>query len=192
MDDEEGDAQKASRDYSFEVNRDKGLAPLISVFGGKITTYRKLAEAATNKLCQFFPGCGEPWTKHAALPGGDFDSQEALAARLKADFPWLSESLNRRLVRTYGTACFQFLSGHQSMDELGQHFGGTLYRAEVDYLIEQEWALTTDDILWRRTKQGLYASESDVAALNRYLAEAIPSAAPRQTASDPQVSGVGL
>lgn len=169
MDGEEENAQKASRDYSFEVSNEPDKAPLISVFGGKITTYRKLAEAATDKLCQFFPQAGGRWTRHAILPGGDFDTQENLSARLQRDFPWLPGNVCRRYVRTYGTSAYTLLHGCCSMQDLGQHFAGTLYAAEVRYLMDAEWAMDSDDILWRRTKQGLYATERDVEALDRFL-----------------------
>lgn len=169
MDDEHEPAQKASRDYSFEVDSEKGKAPIISVFGGKITTYRKLAEAATDKLCQFFPGAGTHWTKTAVLPGGDFDNQESLEAKLEEAFPWAPEMLLSRYVRTYGTSSFDILRSLTSVADLGQKFAGTLYEREVEYLIQNEWAMTSEDILWRRTKQGLYATEQDVEALDRYL-----------------------
>lgn len=169
MDDEEENAQKASRDYSFEVSSEKGKAPLISVFGGKITTYRKLAEAATDKLCQFFPEAGGRWTKSGVLPGGDFTNHETLEKTLKSEFPWLSEKIISRYVRTYGTTSYDILRDCHSMDDLGALFAGTLYEREVEYLVKNEWAMTSEDILWRRTKQGLYASESDVDALDRYL-----------------------
>lgn len=169
MDDEGGDAKKASRDYSFEVSQEEGLAPLISVFGGKLTTYRKLAEAATNKLCQFFPEAGEAWTKNAALPGGDFSGHEALQKQLRQDFPRLDEALLKRFVRTYGTLSYRILRNCEFMEDLGVCFGGNLYAAEVDYLAQEEWAMTAEDILWRRTKQGLYVSERDVVSLDRYL-----------------------
>lgn len=169
MDDEEGNAQKASRDYSFEVSAEKGKAPLISVFGGKITTYRKLAEAATDKLCQFFPDAGGRWTKTAVLPGGDFDNQDNLEARFKQEFPWLPVKVISRYVRTYGTSAYDFLRGRNSIEDLGTLFTGTLFEAEVEYLARNEWAMTSDDILWRRTKQGLYASQQEIEALDRFL-----------------------
>ncbi|MBW4933564.1 glycerol-3-phosphate dehydrogenase [Marinobacter sp. F4206] len=169
MDGEEENAHKASRDYSFEVSSDPGKAPLISVFGGKITTYRKLAEAATDKLCQFFPQAKGPWTKNAVLPGGDFDNQENLSARLQHDFPWLPANVISRYARTYGTSAYAFLRDCSSMEDLGQHFAGTLYATEVRYLTEAEWAMDAEDILWRRTKQGLYATEQDVENLDHFL-----------------------
>lgn len=175
MDDEEGDAKKASRDYSFEVSREKGKAPVISVFGGKITTYRKLAEAATDKLCQFFPHARGPWTKKGILPGGDFENHDTLEASLSAEYPWLPEAVYSRYVRTYGTKVYDFLGDATSVQDLGYRFAGTLYEREVEYLIKHEWAMTSEDILWRRTKQGLYATEEDVRELDRYLsAQATP------------------
>ncbi|WP_298447742.1 glycerol-3-phosphate dehydrogenase [uncultured Marinobacter sp.] len=169
MDGEEENAQKASRDYSFEIDQAKGKAPLISVFGGKITTYRKLAEVATNKLCHFFPEASGRWTKTAVLPGGDFATKDSLSAELKQNYPWLADDIISRYVRTYGTASRELLQGCTSMEELGQLFTGNLYEKEVQHLVKHEWAMTSEDILWRRTKQGLYASVSDVEALDAYL-----------------------
>lgn len=169
MDDEEENAQKASRDYTFEVSEEKNKALLISVFGGKITTYRKLAEAATDKLCHYLDNNRGHWTKTAVLPGGNFDTQAHLVASLMQTYPWLPDNLLKRYVRTYGTIADEILCGCSSIEELGRHFSGTLYEKEVNHLVAHEWARTTDDILWRRTKQGLYASVSDVAALDGYL-----------------------
>lgn len=169
MDDELGDAKKASRDYSFEVDKADSKAPLISVFGGKITTYRKLAEAATNRLCQFFPQASGPWTKTASLPGGDFVYKDSLEERLMTDHPWLSGSLCNRFVRTYGTATHYILGNADSMAAMGELFGGNLYAREVDYLVNQEWAMTAEDILWRRTKQGLYFTDEECERLANYL-----------------------
>ncbi len=169
MDGDEKNPQKASRDYSFEISAEGGKPPLLSVFGGKITTYRKLAEAATNRLCQYFPEAGKPWTRTAVLPGGDFLSQEKLFSELRGDFPWLAEPVARRYVRTYGTCARDFLEGCQSPQDLGRQFTGTLYQVEVEYLVENEWAMTAEDILWRRTKQGLYASAAETTALEDFL-----------------------
>lgn len=171
MDDEQENAQKASRDYSFEVSAENGKAPLISVFGGKITTYRKLAEAATDKLCQFFPNARGRWTKTAPLPGGDFVNHDSLEIKMTTDFPWLEKAVISRYVRTYGTSSYDILKGRSSMADLGVHFAGTLYQAEVEYLTTAEWAHTSEDILWRRTKQGLYAHEENVRALDQFLME---------------------
>ncbi|WP_144822070.1 glycerol-3-phosphate dehydrogenase [Marinobacter piscensis] len=170
--DDEENAQKASRDYSYELDTNQGQAPLMSIFGGKITTYRKLAEIATDKLCDFFPAAGEPWTHDAVLPGGNFNSKASLQAELESEFPWLPEALARRYVRTYGTTARDLLAGASSLGDMGILFTGTLYQKEVDYLVAREWAWTADDILWRRTKQGLYASGTQSRALEDYLASA--------------------
>ncbi len=172
--DDEENAQEASRDYAYELDYDHGQAPLISIFGGKITTYRKLAEVATDRLCEFFPTAGAPWTKTAVLPGGNFNSKPSLLAELKNGFPWLPVELAQRYVRTYGTACREFLAGLNSVADMGMLFCGNLYQKEVDYLVAREWARTAEDILWRRTKQGLYASEVQTQALEGYLSS--PSA----------------
>ncbi len=171
MDDEEEPAQKASRDYSFEVSESKELAPLISVFGGKITTFRKLAEAVTNRLCDYFPGAGSNWTRSAVLPGGDFGNQVELAEQMRIRFPWLPEAAISRYVRTYGTSACVFLEGCNSLADLGTAYTPTLFQKEVDYLVSTEWAVTTDDVLWRRTKQGLYISEENRELLRDYLNE---------------------
>jgi len=171
MDDEGGSAQKASRDYTFEVDAPSGKAPLLSVFGGKITTYRKLAEAATNAICKFFPEAGQSWTKTARMPGGDFDSHVTLDAELQQAYPWLPALVRQRYVRTYGTLTHEILRGCKGLDDLGECFGGTLYACEVDYLIEQEWAVTAQDILWRRTKQGLRLTSTETARLESYLSK---------------------
>jgi len=171
MDDENGSAQKASRDYTFETDAAPGKAPLLSVFGGKITTYRKLAEAATSSLCKFFPAAGPVWTRTATLPGGDFETQQGLQAALARQFPWLPVAMARRFVRTYGTLCHYILDGCQSLDDLGPSFGATLHAREVQYLVEHEWARTVEDILWRRTKLGLYLQDAERAKLETYLNE---------------------
>lgn len=170
MDGEEENAQKASRDYSFEVSHGQDKAPLISIFGGKITTYRKLAEAATDKLCHFFPETKGRWTKTATLPGGDFDNQDNLNSAFETEFPWLPDELRSRYVRTYGTKTRDLLRDCSCMEDLGEHFAGTLYAREVQHLVNNEWAITSEDILWRRTKQGLHASAGNVATLDAYLA----------------------
>jgi glycerol-3-phosphate dehydrogenase len=170
MDDEGGTAQSASRDYSFEVDDEDSLPPLISVFGGKITTYRKLAEAVTDQVSRYFPGAGRSWTRTAVLPGGDFNTQEQLATELAADFPWLEDAVIHRFVRSYGTSSYHILEGCQNMADLGHWFTDTLSRREVDYLMTHEWAITPEDLLWRRTKQGLYINPEQYSELSEYMA----------------------
>ena len=169
MDDEHAEARKASRDYTLELNAPPKQAPLLSVFGGKITTYRKLAEAATNAICRFFPAASGPWTRTAVLPGGNFSSRHGLNAELQSRYPWLPTALRQRFVRSYGTLCHRFLQGCEQLEDLGEAFGGNLYQKEVDYLKAHEWASTVDDILWRRTKLGLELQKEQRERLQHYL-----------------------
>ena len=172
------DAKEVSRDYSFEVDEPQGKAPLISVFGGKITTYRKLAEAATNRLCEYFPRSSMPWTRQAVLPGGNFTSQKALATSLLHRYPWLPDTLARRLVRTYGTLACKVIGDSNSFEDMGPCFAANLTAREVDYLVEYEWARSAEDILWRRTKQGLFASPEQTRSLEQYLQTQVAESAP--------------
>ncbi|WP_428035258.1 glycerol-3-phosphate dehydrogenase [Amphritea sp.] len=169
LDDNAGSAQAVTRDYTFEVDAPGNQAPLISIFGGKITTYRKLSEAAVDKLCEHFPDSKPKWTADARLPGGDFESQPALQEELARRYPWLPNQLITRYVRTYGTLCYRLLKDMSSLSEMGTDFGAGLYEAEVRYLVDHEWAITVEDILWRRTKRGLYMTESDTDRLTAYI-----------------------
>lgn len=169
LDDLSNAAHAVSRDYHFELDAPPNEAVLLSVFGGKITTYRKLAEAALQRLRPFFPAMGPDWTQHAALPGGDFEHPDQLLLALRNAYPWLPEPLARRWVRSYGTLSHQLLDGADRLEALGRHFGAGLYQREVDYLIEQEWAQTLDDILWRRTKLRLQLSTEQQQQLGHYL-----------------------
>jgi glycerol-3-phosphate dehydrogenase len=162
-------AQEATRDYVLEVN---GVPPLLSVFGGKITTHRKLAEAAMARLAPFFPGLGAAWTAAASLPGGNFpwDGAEALMNELGSRYPFLTAGTIRRLVRSYGTLAEQMLGNARSPADLGQTFSAGLTAREVDWLQRNEWASTAEDILWRRSKLGLRLTAPDVARLEQWLA----------------------
>jgi glycerol-3-phosphate dehydrogenase len=161
-------AQEATRDYVLEL---AGSPPVLSVFGGKITTYRRLAEAAMAKLAPLFPGLRGPWTAGAPLPGGDFawNGAAALRAELLERYPFLGDAAAGRLVRAYGTLAPEVLGDARAWADLGAYFGATLTEREVDWLVRQEWARTPDDILWRRSKLGLRVRPDDVAALRRYL-----------------------
>ncbi len=166
LDDESDNPQAITRDYTFELdgdalNGDKSTPVLLSIYGGKITTYRKLAEAAVNKLVPFFPSASPAWTATSPLPGGDFDDRPTLEQKLTSDFPWLPESLCQRLVKCYGTLSYQILEGSTCLAELGELAGADLYFKEVKYLVDQEWACTAEDILWRRSKLGLKFNESE-------------------------------
>ncbi len=164
---EDESASEASRDYTLEL--DSSGAPLLSVYGGKITTYRQLAESALEKLQAVFPEMAKPWSESAALPGGDFTTQAALHQTLQQQYPWVPEALLTRWVASYGTLTLQVLAGIETMAGLGIEFGAGLYQREVDYLLAQEWASTSEDILWRRTKLGLRFTAQQCDALEQYL-----------------------
>ncbi|WP_254277367.1 glycerol-3-phosphate dehydrogenase [Halomonas sp. 3H] len=173
-DDESADPSAMTRDYTLDL--DTRGAPLLSVFGGKITTYRKLAEAALAELAPHLPSMGRPWTATAPLPGGDIESQEAFAEQLLAAYPFLEPGQARRYARSYGSLCLAFLDGKRSREALGEAFGAGLTRAEVDYLVTREWATTAEDILWRRTKLGIRLDPPAHRRLADYLAT-LPAAA---------------
>ena len=152
-------------------------APLLTVYGGKITTYRRLAEEAYEKLAPVF-GARPDWTKRAPLPGGDFDVDgiERLIAGLRLSYPFLSEGHARRLARAYGTRVRDILASARSLDDLGPNLGADLTAAEVRYLMTHEWAQTPDDVLWRRTKLGLRASRDERARLSSFMTDALGNA----------------
>lgn len=166
-DDEDADPSAMTRDYTLDL--DHSGAPLLSVFGGKITTYRKLAEAALDELKPSLPEMGPKWTAHAQFPGGDIGSQSAFTARLVRAYPFLGETRARRFAASYGSLCLEFLQGCNQASDLGEDFGGGLTRREVDYLIAKEWAQDTSDILWRRTKMILRLDETQRLRLAEYL-----------------------
>ncbi|HEY6965801.1 MAG TPA: glycerol-3-phosphate dehydrogenase [Erythrobacter sp.] len=179
VDDGSGKPEAATRGYRFEIDGGADGAPaLLSVFGGKITTYRHLAAEAVEQLQPFLPALkGGDWTGGAALPGGDFGVNEAPAkvAELAARYPFLPQGLGHRLIRLYGTRALAILGDAASLADLGEDFGHGLTAAEVDHLVAREWARTADDILWRRTKLGLHFTPEQTAALAAYLAERTPS-----------------
>ena len=176
-DDGASKAQEATRDYVLKLDHPEGGAPLLSVFGGKITTFRKLAESAMEKIEPFFPGLRGPWTANASLPGGDFphaEVEERIAA-LARKHPYIAAENMRRLFRAYGTDTETMLADVRSAADLGQCFG-PLSEREIDWLKRREWAVTADDILWRRSKLGLHMSKPEQEALRAYMAA--DSAAP--------------
>jgi glycerol-3-phosphate dehydrogenase len=170
-DDGSSKAQEATRDYELTFEADTNRAPLLSIFGGKITTYRRLAESALEKLSRIFPNMGQAWTQSAALPGGDFAPEhlEAEITRIQRRIADLPPKHAERLFRTYGTRASRFLEGANRLRELGENFGAGLSQREVDYLIAEEWARSADDILWRRTKLGLKLSAEQRRKLNSYV-----------------------
>jgi glycerol-3-phosphate dehydrogenase len=168
-------AQEATRDYVLKVERDGG-APLMNVFGGKITTYRRLAEAALEKIGPLLGQRGRSWTGTAALPGGNFgvDEVESQIDAILGQCPFLEHRHVRRLVRLYGTRARRLLDSVRSPRDLGQHFGADLYQVEIDYLMRREWAREADDVLWRRTKLGLRLSPDEANDLAAYMSKAQP------------------
>lgn len=166
-DDNAANPSAVTRDYVFDV---EGAPPLLSVFGGKITTYRKLAEHALQKLQPYFPQMGRDWTAGAPLPGGDMEGANfgAFFNDFRSRHAWLPQDLALHYARLYGTLSEHVLNGARSIADLGTPFGGNCYAAEIDYLRRSEWAQTAEDILFRRTKCGLHMSQSQreaVAAL---------------------------
>tara|TARA_R110002072_G_scaffold11196_1_gene50809 strand:+ start:19350 stop:20894 length:1545 start_codon:yes stop_codon:yes gene_type:complete len=165
--DDEDNASRVSRDYTLHM--DMSRAPLLSVYGGKITTYRRLAESAAQHLAKVFPDLGRSWTAEAVLPGGDFASQTQLLFELCGAYPDIEPRLMLSWVRRYGTLTWKLLAGCKTMADLGALLGPGLYAREVEYLQDNEWARTADDILWRRTKAGLYFNQRQHDTLADYL-----------------------
>ena len=167
--DESSDPMSVTRDYALELDRDP--APLLSVFGGKITTYRKLSEDAVNLLATTLGGVAPPWTATAVLPGGDMPegSFAVFLRTLERRYPWLPGSLRRRYAHAYGTRITRVLGGAGSVAELGAQVLPQLYERELEYLIREEFARTSEDILWRRSKLGLHLMKFDTSPLERWL-----------------------
>ena len=166
-------ATAATRDYVLRLDAPDGGAPLLNVYGGKITTYRRLSEAALGMLAPFFPQASGPWTAGVPLPGGDFapDAFGAEVAALRDRFTFLEPAQARRLVRAYGTLAATMLDGARQAADLGHDFGAGLTEREVDWLMDGEWARTAEDVLWRRTKLGLRLSGEQAQALDRWMAQ---------------------
>ena len=166
FEDQAEDASSVTRDYVLKLQH-QGAAPMLSVIGGKITTYRKLAEDALKHLKFFFPEAQTLWTADQALPGGDIPNADfdAFETACRADYPWLHPETLHRLARTHGTRLKEVLGDSKNESDLGHHYGAGLYQKEVNYLIEREFARSPDDILERRTKLGLHMSEAEISAL---------------------------
>ncbi|MCJ8140456.1 glycerol-3-phosphate dehydrogenase [Falsirhodobacter halotolerans] len=162
-------AQAATREYVLSLDADG--PPILSVFGGKITTYRKLAEGALAKLAPFFPQATGAWTARVALPGGDFahDGVGALTAALTQRYPFLTEAWATRLIRAYGTEAWDVLGPAQTVDDLGRDYGATLHHAELVWLAEREFARTAEDVVWRRSKLGLRLTPDQMSEIDRSM-----------------------
>jgi len=166
-------AKDATRDYVLELESGAGEPALLNVFGGKITTYRRLAEQVLAKLGRVLPEArnNQGWTARAPLPGGDFpvDGFDALVEDLRREFPFLDPRRARRFARHYGTATRKLLAGRRSWEDCGRDFGGDLTEAEVVYLMTREFAKQAEDVVWRRTKAGLKMSGEEIAALGEWM-----------------------
>ncbi len=187
FDDGDDNPSAVTRDYHLEVDGGpdwpKGsTAPLLSVFGGKITTYRRLAEHALRDLAPHYPHMGGEWTASRAVADGElgdaptfeeaFDRYVDSAASVKSGLP---KELVRVLARRHGSGLDDMLEGVRTVADLGRHFGGMLYEVEVRYLIRDEWAVEAEDVLWRRTKEGLHMTAAERAAFARWMAELRPN-----------------
>ncbi|MGY6548832.1 MAG: glycerol-3-phosphate dehydrogenase [Roseinatronobacter sp.] len=163
-------ATAATRDYTLKIDRSAG-APVLNIFGGKITTYRRLAESALEKIGTVLPLSRGAWTAGVPLPGGDFahDGVAALGDDLQREYPFLTEFWARRLVRAYGTEARLILGDATASADLGQAFGATLSEAEVIWLMQHEYARAPEDILWRRSKLGLRLTAEEAAALKMFM-----------------------
>lgn len=179
FDDGASAATEATRDYILRVEGARDGAPLINVFGGKLTTYRRLSQKVVDLVADAIGSKGGHWTRDATLPGGDFPATgyASVVAELERAYAALDLSLIRRLVRAYGRDAGTVLGDARTPQDLGQRFVADLHAREVDYLIANEWARSAADVLWRRSKLGLRASEADVARLAEYMAEAIDQTA---------------
>ncbi|PXY00277.1 glycerol-3-phosphate dehydrogenase [Halomonas sp. LBP4] len=164
FDDSQDNPSAVTRDYVFDVADAGGKAPLLSVFGGKITTYRKLAEHGLERLAPYFPAMGKTWNATAPLPGGDMPGADfaAFLKGLQRDYPWLEKATATRYARLYGTLARRILGEARRYQDLGEHLGADLYAVEARYLVDHEWARSAADILERRTKLYLVMSEAEV------------------------------
>ena len=173
IDDGSGKPEAATRGYRLDLSGEDEGAPLLSVYGGKITTYRHLGEEAVDLLAERVAALGGPaWTRTQPLPGGDFpiDGAATLQAELRRRYSFLAEPDAERIVKAYGTRAFRWLGEARAWTDLGREFGAGLSEAEVTYLRREEWAVTAEDVLWRRSKLGLRLSAGEQAELQRYLA----------------------
>ncbi len=171
FDDGASKAQEATRDYVLKTDVLDGTAPLINIFGGKITTYRRLSEAVLVEIGKYAGARGKSWTATAPLPGGDFPVEGfgELLAKLRGAYPFLSPSHALRLARAYGTRAFELLGKAKSASDLGRHFGADLYEAEVVYVMRAEWAVDAGDVLWRRSKRGLRLTKTEAQELDAWM-----------------------
>lgn len=173
-DDASDNPSAVTRDYVFDIDASNNTAPILSVFGGKITTFRKLAEQALEHLHPWFNNMGQKWTSGSCLPGGEIHDADfaTFLQRAQHKYPWLAPDSVEHLARAYGTLTTEVIGNASSIDDLGEQFAHSFYESEAKYLIQHEWAQTADDILYRRTKHGLHMTETQRARFTAWCAKA--------------------
>jgi glycerol-3-phosphate dehydrogenase len=193
FDDASGNASAVTRDYVLEMDEPAGEAPMLSIFGGKITTFRRLAEEATEKLGKALGKDGATWTADAPLPGGDIADADfaGFLAGLKRSRPWLPDALAHRLARAYGTRVDRLLGDAKGLDDLGIDFGGGVHEAELDYAMREEFAMTGDDFLWRRSKLGLHLDANVREAIGGWFDRRREATANRDSGENPGLRSMG-
>ena len=172
FDDGSQSPSKVTREHELIVDGRKDEAPVLSLVGGKITVFRRVAEKALAALAPWLPSMAGAWTSRGRLPGGELgcpDPDQFADTRLHRDFPWLPTDVRRALARRHGALTYDVLGASTKLSDLGEHFGADLYAREVDYLVAREWACTVEDVLWRRTKAGLHLGEAQRRALGRHI-----------------------
>lgn len=172
--DQSNDARTVTRDYVFELEDENGKAPLLSILGGKLTTYRKLSEHAMNRLASYFPVATGAWTQNSLLPGAV--QMDRCFQKISQRYPWLPVFVASRYAQSYGSLTYQFLGGMNSISDLGIDFGAGLYQCEVDYLICKEWVIEVEDLLWRRSKLGLSLNAEESCVLADYIESCVQKA----------------
>jgi glycerol-3-phosphate dehydrogenase len=174
-DDGATEAQEATRDYVLRVDGDE--LPLINIFGGKITTYRKLSESMMEKIEALIGVRSGPWTAASCLPGGNFEvaDYDSLVSKLNQEFKFLDLLLAKRLIRSYGTNAWTLMKGAFNIEDMGQDFGGALSAREVEYLMKYEWAECAEDVVWRRSKLGIRLDKKQVSAIDDWMHQKIIS-----------------
>lgn len=168
-DDGATEAQEATRDYVLRVDGDD--LPMINIFGGKITTYRKLSESMMEKIAALIGTRLDAWTEGSHLPGGDFEVSDfnSLVTKLEFEFEFLDSTLATRLIRSYGTNAWTIMKGASDLKDMGHDFGGTLFQREIEYLMKYEWAECAEDVVWRRTKLGIRLSKMEVSFIDDWM-----------------------
>jgi glycerol-3-phosphate dehydrogenase len=173
FDDGASKAQEATRDYVLRTDGEGSDLKVINIFGGKITTYRRLSESMLEKIEEVIGAKGAPWTRESVLPGGEFEVSgfTGLLAEVRSKYPFLEAAHSERLVRSYGLKVFEVFGDAETRDDLGEDFGHGLTEAEVRYLITNEWALVADDVIWRRSKLGIRMDRTQIGRLETFMSD---------------------